>query len=513
MTDPTSAPSPQPGSRTIGVAGCGLMGRGIAQIAAQAGDRVVLFDARPGAADEARVALGQTWQRLVTRGKLDAATADAALGRVRAAAQLADLADCEVVVEAIVEDLDIKQRLFAELEDVVAADAILATNTSSLSVTAIAAGLQHAGRVAGFHFFSPVPLMKIVEVVDGLLTEPAVSEALLALGERWGHAAVRAKDTPGFIVNHAGRGYGTEGLRVLAEAVAPHPVIDRVLRDCAGFRMGPCELLDLTGLDVSGPVMDSIYHQYYEEPRFRPQPVVRTMQAAGLLGRKSGRGFYTYTDGVQARPPEHLLPAVRAESVWVSDAQPAAAARVRELVAGLGARVSHGARPADDDLIIVTPLGEDASTCAAREGLDARRTVAVDTLFAMDARRVVMTTPVTTAEWRDRALGLLGADGVPVDPIRDSAGLIAQRVVAHIVNIACEIAQYGIAAPADIDRAVTLGLGYPRGPLAWGDALGPRQVLAVLENLLATTGDPRYRPSPWLRRRAQLDVSLLHGEI
>ncbi len=497
----------------VGVVGCGLMGRGIAQIAAQAGDRVVLLDSRTGAAEEARKALTDTFERLVSRNKISRADADAAMTNISTTNEVAGLDGCEVVVEAIVENLEVKKNLFADLERALGPDAILASNTSSLSVTAIAADLDHPERVAGFHFFSPVPLMKIVEVVDGLLSSPQVGDRLMLLGQRWGHTAVRVKDTPGFIVNHAGRGFGTEGLRILAESVAQHPALDRILRDCAGFRLGPFELLDLTGLDVSAPVMDSIYHQYYEEPRYRPQPLLRTMLAAGLLGRKVGRGFYNYgPDGKPEPAAECKIPRVRAERVWVSAARPQLAAVVRALLSKLGARVSDADRPAEDELIVVTPLGEDASTCAAAQGLDASRTIAVDALFALDRRRVVMSTPATTPQWRQLALGLLGTDGVAVDAVSDSAGLVAQRVVAHIVNIACEIAQQGIASPVDIDRAVTLGLGYPHGPLAWGDALGLGTVLTILENLQAASGDPRYRPTPWLRRRAALGLSLLTQE-
>ncbi len=494
----------------LGVVGCGLMGRGIAQIAASAGDKVVLVDNRPGAAEEAREELAATLQRLTARGKMTSAQADATLANISTADTLDGLDGCEVVIEAIVENLVVKKSLFADLEHILGPDTILASNTSSLSVTAIAAELEHPERVAGMHFFSPVPLMKVVEVIDGLLSDRRVGDRLMQLGQRWGHTAVRAKDTPGFIVNHAGRGFGTEGMRVHAESVAPHPVIDRILRDCAGFRLGPFELLDLTGLDVSTPVMESIYHQYYEEPRYRPQPLLRTMLAAGLLGRKVGRGFYTYgLDGKPEIAPERAVPPVRADRVWVSEARPELAATVKALLQRLGATVSDAAHPDEDELIVLTPLGEDASTCAAAQNLDATRTVAIDAVFGLDRRRVLMTTPATTPEWRDLALGLLGADGVPVDAVRDSAGIVAQRVVAHIVNIACEIAQQGVASPADIDRAVSLGLGYPHGPLAWGDTLGATVVMTMLENLAAASGDPRYRPSPWLRRRAALGLSLL----
>jgi 3-hydroxybutyryl-CoA dehydrogenase len=385
----------------------------------------------------------------------------------------------------------------------------LATNTSSLSVTAIAAGLQRPQRVAGFHFFNPVPVMKIVEVIGGILTAETVVDQLLALGRDWGHTAVRAKDTPGFIVNHAGRGLGTEGLRVLSEGVTSVAVLDHILRDTAGFKLGPCELMDMTGLDVSHPVMESIYHQYFEEPRFRPQGLTRQMLAAGLLGKKTGRGFYRYdADGkkiLEAEPPVTQSPPQR---VWLSRAQPALVERV--MAAGLV--VEQTSTPSSDALCIVTPLGEDCTACVLREGLDGARTVAIDALFDSPQHHVLMTNPTTTADYLAQACGLFGSSGARISVIRDSAGLVAQRVVAHIINIACEIAQQGIAMPLDIDRAVVLGLGYPHGPLKWGDLLGANTILQILENLCQQTGDARYRPSAWLQRRAHLGLSLHHQE-
>ena len=507
-------PDPSSNDVIVGLVGCGVMGRGIAQIAALAGAQVRLADARDGAAAAARGELLATFGKLADKGKLDHAAAAAAGERLQACQGLPDLAGCHVIIEAIVEDLEAKKSLFRTLEGIVGAGAILATNTSSLPVTAIAAGLAQPERVAGFHFFNPVPLMKIVEVIGGLLTAPAVVDYLLALGRHWGHTAARAKDTPGFIVNHAGRGYGTEGLRLLAEGVVSVPALDNILRDTAGFRLGPCELLDLTGLDVSHPVMESIYHQYYEEPRFRPQVQTRQMLVAGALGKKAGHGFYRYgADGKKEAIPEPVLPASQPASVWLSQERPELAERVANLIAAAGVPVESGARPSDAALCIVTPLGEDATTCCVREELDARRTVAVETLLDTSRRRVVMTTPATTQEYLAQACGLFGATGVPVSVIRDSAGLVTQRVVAHIVNIACEIAQQGIAEPEDIDRAVTLGLGYPLGPLAWGDRIGAKTVLTILKNLEQQTGDSRYRPSPWLQRRALLGLSLHHKEI
>jgi 3-hydroxybutyryl-CoA dehydrogenase len=495
----------------LGIVGCGVMGRGIAQIAAAAGTQVKLFDTRAGAAQEAVAELRKTFDMLVGKGKMDASASQAAISRVQACAAMADLADSQVVVEAIVENLDVKKALFAQLEAIVADDCVLASNTSSLQVTSIAAGLKRPQRLGGFHFFNPVPLMKLVEVIAGLRTEPAVVEFLQALGSHWGHVAVRAKDTPGFIVNHAGRAYSTEGMRILGETVTDIPTLDLVLRECAGFRLGPCELMDLTGVDVSHPVMESIFHQYYEDPRYKPQPLTRSMLNAGLLGRKTGQGFYHYDAQGKRAPDASAAPASRRpDSVWISRARPELEARLRSRLASAGVQLESGERPSETALILVTPLGEDASDCVARERLDPRRTLAVDVLFN-SSRTLLMRTPATSADSVEMGLGLFAALG-SVSVVNDSIGLICQRVVALIVNVASEIAQQGIAAPADIDRAVKLGLGYPQGPLAWGDSLGPATVLEMLNNLERLNGDGRYRPSHWLRRRALLGMSLLESD-
>ncbi|HEY6864848.1 MAG TPA: 3-hydroxyacyl-CoA dehydrogenase [Burkholderiales bacterium] len=495
---------------TLAVVGAGVMGRGIAQLFAQAGIRVLLHDARAGAADEARREVAKQFDRLAEKGRMQRADADRAASRIEVAGAPAGLAPAHGVVEAIVESLDAKRALFRELEAIVAEDCLLASNTSSLSVTAIASACRRPERVGGFHFFNPVPLMKVVEVVDGLLTAPWVGDSLAAIAARCGHRAVRAKDTPGFIVNHVGRGYGTEALRVAGEGVAGFHEIDRILREAAGFRMGPFELLDLTGLDVSHPVMESIYRQYYDEPRYRPSPITAQRLAAGVLGRKSARGFYAYADGKPSTEPEDPAPAARPARVWISRA--GAGMKLGELLQKLGAPLDPNARPAAQSLCLVAPLGQDATTTALEEGLDPRRTLAVDCLFPMEKRRTLMTTPVTSPTMREAAHGLLGTDGVPVSVIRDSAGFVAQRVIATVVNIACDVAQQRIASPADIDAGATLGLGYPQGPLAWGDALGPATLLRILEAMQAFYGDPRYRPSPWLKRRALLGVSLLTPE-
>jgi 3-hydroxybutyryl-CoA dehydrogenase len=485
-----------------GVAGSGTMGRGIAQVLAQSGVRTLVFDAEPGAAQKARDAISQSLKKLVERGKLEAASMQATLGRIEVVASAQAFKPCHVVVEAIVEDLQAKRELFAGLEDIVGSECILASNTSSLSVTAMAAACKRPQRVAGFHFFNPVPVMKIVEVIDGELTERGVTDALSGLARRFGHAPVRCKDTPGFVVNHAGRAFVPEALRLLAEGVADFATLDRILVDAAGFRLGPFGLMDLVGLDVSHAVMKSMYHQYYEEPKYRPSFLAEPRVAAGLLGRKSGRGWYAYgEDGAAAPVPEAQAPKVLPLSVW-------AVPELKELVS----KAKSESNPAKAAVCFVAPLGKDATTSALEHGLDPARTVALDPLFGFAKRRTLMTTPITTSEVKASAHALLAADGVPVSVIRDSPGFVAQRVVAHVVNVGCDIAQMRIASPADLDRAVVLGLGYPRGPLAMGDAAGAAKILAILEALHDFYQEPRYRPSPWLKRRARLGVSLLTPE-
>jgi 3-hydroxybutyryl-CoA dehydrogenase len=496
-------------SEVLGIVGAGLMGRGIAQIAAQAGFEVRLLDAKPGAAADAKRGIADTLSSLAAKGKIAAASGQHAVARIMLPAALADLSGCNTVIEAIVEKLEAKQALFATLESVVGDDCILATNTSSLSVTAIASACANPARVAGLHFFSPVPLMKVVEVIAGLRTAPQVLSRLLELAAALGHTPVRAKDTPGFIVNHAGRGYGTEALRIAGEGIADYATIDRILKLAAGFRMGPFELFDLTGLDVSHPAMESIYHQFYEEPRFRPSPLTAQRLAAGVLGRKSGRGFYDYPAAEQSVPKVSTPQASPARLVWISGRRTEAHAHVAERLSALGARLDAGATPHPDALCLVLPLGCDATTAALDEELDPTRTIALDTLLEFTRHRTLMTTPLTDPVRREAARMLFAADGASVDVIHDSPGFVVQRVLAHIVNIACDIAQQCIASPADIDLAVKLGLAYPQGPLAWGDAVGPLRVLQILQELYRAYGDPRYRPSIWLSRRARLGVSLL----
>lgn len=498
--------------RTVGVVGAGAMGRGIAQIAAQAGLDVLLFDVNPQAVQAAHQAVAQMWDKLAAKGKMTPEQVAKAVSHLKPCSDLNAMAPADLVIEAIVERLDVKADLFQQLEGIVSADCILASNTSSLSITAIAQACNKPQRVVGFHFFNPVPLMKVVEVIDGLRSDPACGDALMELARQMGHTPVRARDMPGFIVNHAGRGMNVEGLRTAQESVAAFHQIDAIMREQAGFRMGPFELMDLTGLDVSHPVMESIYHQFYDEPRFRPSPIAAVRTAGKLLGRKTGEGFYAYPDGQKQTPLEPGAPSLDDElTVWVAPYHSVGHKRAAALLRELGAKVISAEVPPEGALIVVTPYGEDAATVVGRHQLDAERTVALDTFFGLEQgkRRVLMCTAATKAQWRDAAHALFASDGTPVSIIEDSAGFVGQRIVATIVNVACDIAQQSIATPQDIDLAVSLGLGYPKGgPLAMGDALGAAHVLEILRAMQRVTGDMRYRPSLWLQRRVQLGLSL-----
>lgn len=508
--------APEDEHPTVGVVGAGTMGRGIAQVLAEAGCRVLLHDASPAAIEAGRAFAGDMIVRAVDKGRMDAAAAQSAIARIMPAVAIEELARAEIVVEAIVESLPAKRDLVARLDAVLAPEAIIASNTSSLSITAIAAGSARPQRVAGLHFFNPVPLMKVVEIIRGAGTDEAVVARLVRLVEAFGHAPVVTVDSPGFVVNHAGRGLYTEGLRIVQEGVAAPATVDLLMREAADFRMGPFELLDLTGLDVSYAVMRAIYDQFWQEPRFRPTPLPERQVQAGYFGRKTGRGFYVYEDGAIRRPAEPTpppLPGAGPNTVWLDRSAVSDTGFLDSLAPSLAAHLDHGAAPSADSVCLVAPLGHDATAAALLAGTDPARTLALDPLSGPRKRLTLMTSPATLRESRDAAWSLLAAAGFRVSVVGDSPGFVVQRVLATIVNISCDIAQQRIASPGDIDRAVRLGLGYPAGALSLGDQLGARRILAILDAMLARTGDPRYRASLWLRRRAELGLSLLAGEV
>lgn len=281
---------------TIGVVGVGTMGAGIAQVAILGGFRVLLQDAVEGALTRGRNRIAQSTSRAVERGHIQRDAAQQALDRLETVTRLTEMRDAGCIIEAAPEDLSLKQRLFAELDGLVAPGAILATNTSSLSITAIGGATTHPGRVVGMHFFNPVPAMALVEVVAGQRTDPAVVEETMSLARRLGKTPVRAKDTPGFIVNRIARHFSLEALRILGEGRLSHDQIDRAMRGPGRFRMGPFELMDLIGVDVNFAVSRSVYEAFFQDPRFRPHPIQQRMVESGLLGRKTGRGFYEYPE-------------------------------------------------------------------------------------------------------------------------------------------------------------------------------------------------------------------------
>ena len=327
----------------------------------------------------------------------------------------------------------------------------------------------------------------------------------MALGEVMGRTPVRVADAPGFLVNQVGRGYTLEATNLVTEGVADFAAEDRIMRDAAGFRMGPFELLDLTALDVTHPATVEIYEQSYHEPRFRPAMLMGQRMQAGLLGRKTHQGHYIYEEGKQQRPEEPAAPALEGGTFWVEPGADAAA--LQEIVRASGATLEEGDQPGKDAILLIAPLGLDASTHAALAGLDPERTVAVDPLFGFAGRRTVMKTIVTRPDVMQTTHAMLACDGTPVTPIQDSPGFVAQRIVTMIVAIGSGVAQNRVATPEDIDRAVKLGLNYPHGPLEFADKLGTGRILQILEGMSACTGDPRYRTGPWLRRRAALGLS------
>lgn len=490
---------------TVGIVGAGVMGQGIAQVTLAGGMRAILFDAKEGAAEAGRGEVFKRIDRLVEKDQLAAEAAETQKGRLAIAASLSDFAGCDTVVEAVVENLEIKRQIFGDLEGIVAETAILATNTSSLPIASIARTCRLPGRVAGMHFFNPVPLMRLVEIIEGPATDPSVAARLAALGERMGRTPVKVKDSPGFLVNLGGRAYYTEALRLLDEGVASPAQIDAILVDSCGFRMGPFALMDLTGMDVNYPVSMIVYEGFLNDRRLATTPRHKLLFEAGRLGRKTRAGHFDYdeagkvTGESDADYAPHGMPA---QAVFLAEPSDALARFCKEIgLSIIGA--DDGIEP-----ILGYPVGEDATSYAVRLGLDPKRLVAVD-LSANTAKRVtLMTAPGADPAPVDAVAGALRDAGRAVTVIKDSPGFVALRMRAAIANLGTAIAEAGLAAPADIDLALKLGLNYPMGPLEMAEDLGLATTLAVMERLQAITGDDRYRPSLWLRRRAMLGLPI-----
>ena len=469
-----------------------------------------LHDAREGAAAEAKARLARSLDALVAKGRLSAEALTQTLARITPVGALAEAAGARLVVEAIVEKLDVKRALFRELEGLVAPDCVLATNTSSISVTAIANGLAHPERLVGMHFFNPVPLMKLVEVVSGLQTAPAVAEAIFALSAAWGKTPVHAKSTPGFIVNRIARPYYAETLALLLEQAATPAVLDACLR-AAGFRMGPCELMDLIGHDTNFSVTQSVYEANFFDKRFMPSLVQRELVDGGLLGRKSGRGFYVYPDDGAVLPVAvHGAPDT-AGAVAVHGQGPIADALAQAATAALADQGWGPARVTDsgwtgleiDGARLMLTDGRPASQVAAETGC---REVA---LFDRPVRLPVA--PGTalawalaegaSPAWRAQAPAWLAALGFAPLPLADVPGLVVARTLAMLINEAADAVLQGVCTPEGADAAMKLGVNYPAGPFEWLAAWRASEVAALLDALDAHHRGERYRVSPWLRRR------------
>lgn len=485
----------------VAVIGAGAMGRGIAQVSAAGGHDIVIHDTRADALAAVKGGVAAGLEETVKRGKLGAEDAEAALSRISTAEQLADVSDADLVIEAIVENLEIKQKVFAEIESVVSSDAVLASNTSSLAIGAIAKDMSDRERLIGLHFFNPVPAMKLVEIVVRPESAPAFVDVASGFVDSIGKTGIRVMDSPGFLVNLAGRAYVTEALAVVDENVATVDQVDRVARSVLGFPLGPFELMDLTGLDVNLPVTTNIFDAHFADPMLRSTWYHRYLHEVGLLGKKTRGGFYRYEDtetGDGCRTP---APAASGSTVTV-------AVQDETLIEALTAAGLEMAEEAQADLIIVSPLGMDLSTYCEKNGLDSTRTVGIDSAFNNGELLTLMVPPGVGTEQFDALTAQLRT-AFAVETINDSPGFIAQRLVAAVVNLGCEIAQRGFAAPRDIDTAVKLGLRYPHGPLAWADLCGPSTIVEILDGQREATGDARYTPSTWLLRRARAGLSAL----
>jgi 3-hydroxybutyryl-CoA dehydrogenase len=518
-------------SAIVGVVGSGAMGAGIAQVAAAAGHTVRLFDTRPEAVAKAIADIGAVFGKLVDKGRMAAVDAELAHARLQPAAALQDFHDAALVIEAVVENLDVKRTLFKELEGIVGEGCILATNTSSISVTAIAAPLARPERLVGMHFFNPVPLMALVEVISGIATDKAVADTVAATASSWGKEPVHAKSTPGFIVNRVARPFYAEALRLLNEQAGDPATIDAVMRESGGFRMGPFELMDLIGHDVNFSVTQSVFQAYFGDPRFTPSVLQQELVNAGFLGRKAGRGFYRYGEGSPRIEPHTEPLAEKPQTVRVTRVrsyhEPAFDALhevVNARLTAAGIQVAHpglldGVEGREAPAFHVHGASiflTDGRSATQRAFDDAYPdTVLFDLMLdPAKATRIALARAdqCSEAAWQ-AAVGLFQAAGYAVTRLDDVPGMAVMRTVAMLANEAADAVNQGVCSAAGVDLAMQKGVNYPRGPLAWLDAVGLAHVTTVLGNLAAVYGEDRYRVSPLLRRKlyAQPEGARFHA--
>lgn len=504
--------TPSESDLVVGIVGAGVMGAGIAQVAAVADHSVRICDARQGAADAAVGRIHAAIKELAQKQKLSAEQATRAAQRISSVKTLNMLGNCGLIVEAIVEDIDAKRNLFRELENTAPADTLFATNTSSLSVTAIAAALRQPQRLAGMHFFNPAPIMPLVEIVQGAETSPEVLRQLHAIALGWGKTPMHVRSTPGFIVNRVARPFYAEALRVLEERGADCATIDAVLREAGGFRMGPFELMDLIGNDINYAVTRSVFDAFYGDPRFAPSNLQRELVQAGHLGRKSGRGFYSYEESRPLGAPSTARECPAPSRICIHGdtiVAQALAYRLAKFQAHFErASVHHDGRIACwDGGVLYLCDGRTATARAASSGVN--NTLLMDHAcdYFTGTRAALAAADQAHISALHGATGLLQAAGYAVSVIDDLPGMIVLRTVAMLANLAADAVNQGVCSAADLDLAMRKGANYPRGPLEWADEVGLKHLMIALDHLAQAYGNDRYGASPLMRRKALTNSS------
>jgi 3-hydroxybutyryl-CoA dehydrogenase len=473
----------------IAVVGAGTMGAGIALVAAQAGHAVQVIDTQDAALERGRQTTAKSLASLVKRGTVDEAGAAAIAERIGWSTDIASAAPAALAIEAIVERMDVKTGLFRALAEHVTADAVLASNTSSLSIEAMADGVPGPERFVGLHFFNPVPAMKLVELIPSSRTAPAIVDDLEALMRAWKKLPVRVRDVPGFIVNRVARPYYGEGFAAFGEGIEP-ALIDHALESAGGFRMGPLTLADLIGHDINYTVACQVYEGYAGKTRFRPQDSQKAIHDSGRLGRKSGKGVYDYSADLPT--PPFVTPGSAPQRI---EAAPDAGS-LEPLVAlaeAAGTNVARNAALASDSLLL------DGRLLSAGDGRLLANRANVDIL--LDAARDLTATPTLIVTTRDTAALALAAGfarliGKRALALPDRPGQIVLRTLAQLAKSGFDALADDIADAAGVDAAMRFGANHPQGPLDWAQGFGTARLGAVLSNIAAATGDPIYAPSP-----------------
>src|SRR5256885_3969155 len=503
--------SPYPMSQLpsrLGVVGAGTMGAGIAQLGCLAGLETLLHDPVPGALERGEYSIRMGLAKGAERGRWSDDEERAAGERLRLCERVEDLSECELVIEAAPERPELKRELFERLSDICGDDAVLASNTSSILVSSLAAAAAHPENVVGMHFFNPPPLMRLLEVIAAAQTSERALAVARAVGEAMGKTVIVASDGPGFLVNRCGRPVNGEALRLLQERVATLEQIDRIARLGGGFRMGPFELMDLVGIDVGYEVARSFNDQSFGEPRWKPSILQARMVAAGTLGRKTGKGWYSYEEGKPHRPDDDDPPEAgggEGQSVVITG-EGALADALRERARAAGFELG-GSQP---ELIVhAAPGGISTSRETPLALLCADRSLAAHAipgavgfhLLPPIGRLVELTRlPDTRTEAAEKAEGFFGALGLHHEWVNDAPGLVLGRLVCQLVNEALFAIGEGVGSAEDVDAGTTLGLNHPRGPVAWGHEVGFEHVLATLDGLWEERREERYRAAPLLRR-------------